>query len=710
MANGQATVNRFFGGLRMLSGRRAGTLGALALLGATCLGAQVVKAPRYTGGIDAPTQQVNLPALPAALSAHGTVVEDVVVRVNDQIISRSDVERSQQLLVQEAQEQHTPEYEQAQKQKDMLRDMIDQQLLLSKAKELGLNADADVIRQLDDIRKQNKMDSMDDLERAAKAQGVSFEDFKAKIRNQILTQQVVRDEVGRRLQMSPADEAKYYSDHKNEFQQPEQVRLSEILVPLPETATPAEIVQAERKANELKTQVMQGGDFAAVAKKSSGGPSAPQGGELGMFKRGALAKVLEDQTFDLKVGDSTQPIRTRQGFVILKVTAHDQAGPAPMKDVEPQIQEALYMNAMQPALRTYLTKLREQSYVDIQPGFIDSGASSRETKPVFTAYAPPPVKKKKVKSKARFDRGGRYSTVAAKKSVVSSPDTTGGRTLTGSEAVTTEPAANVDASTGMAKISAPTKPNGKPGKVKREKVRFGQAPRAALPDNDIASDGSAPVSQPAATVPAPSGLLGGVSSDAPAVASTSADITDNPLTPVAPARSKTRFAAKASEVKEKKAKVVTAKLNEKALATATPATTDEKLAQQTQAAPLGLGGDTSKKPKKPAKVKGAPKQRLEDKKKTEPAPTQTVEPTANPALAPTADTPASTRPATTPAAAGTDRQPSTTTRSQTPETVPNSSVPRSVPRESDTTLPPVTQPVPGQNQTGQPVPGTNPPN
>ena len=705
--------DKFFGTIKMLSGRRAGTLGALALLGATCgfsAGAQVVKAPRYTGGIDAPTQQVNLPALPAALTAHGTVVEDVVVRVNDQIISRSDVERSQQLLVQEAQEQHTPEYEQAQKQKDMLRDMIDQQLLLSKAKELGLNADADVIRQLDDIRKQNKMDSMDDLERAAKSQGVSFEDFKAKIRNQILTQQVVRDEVGRRLQMSPADEAKYYSDHKNEFQQPEQVRLSEILVPLPETATPAEIVQAERKANELKTQIMKGDDFAAIAKKSSGGPTAQQGGELGMFKRGALAKVLEDQTFDLKSGETTQPIRTRQGFVILKVTAHDQAGPAALKDVEPQIQEALYMNAMQPALRAYLTKLREQSYVDIQPGFIDSGASSRETKPVFTAYAPPPVKKKKVKSKARFDRGGHFSTVAAQKSVVASPDTTGGRTLTGAESATTESAANVDTSTGLARISAPAKPNGKPGKVKREKIRFGQAPRTALADGDVAADASAPVSQPAATAPAPSGLLGGVSSDAPAVASTSADLTDNPLTPVAPTRTKTRFAAKAGEVKEKKAKIVTAKQQEKAIATATPATTDEKLAQQTQAAPLGLGGDTSKKLKKPAKVKGAPKQRLEDKKKTEPAAPQTVDQTANPALAPTADTPASTRPAGTPASTGTDRQPSSTAPTQAPQTVPNSSVPRSVPKESDTTLPPVTQPVPGQTQTGQPVPGTNPPN
>ena len=95
-----------------------------------------------------------------------------------------------------------------------------------------MNADAEVIRRLDDIRKQNKMASLDDLEKAARAQGVSFEDFKAQIRNQILQQQVVRDEVGRRLQMTQAEEQKFYDEHKSEFEQPEQVRLSEILVPL----------------------------------------------------------------------------------------------------------------------------------------------------------------------------------------------------------------------------------------------------------------------------------------------------------------------------------------------------------------------------------------------------------------------------------------------------------------------------------------------
>ncbi len=225
----------------------------------------------------------------------------------------------------------------------------------------------------------------------------------------MITQQVVRDEVGRRLQMTQGQEQAYYDAHKQEFAQPEQVRLSEILVPLAADADAAAVAQAQKKADDIAAKVKAGDKFDDLAKQFSGGPTASQGGDLGAFKRGALAKVLEDQTFDLKAGEATAPIRTRQGFVILKVTEHQQPGVPPLKEVEPQIQEAMYMQQMQPALRAYLTKLREEAYIDIKPGFVDTGASSKQTKPVFSAYAAPTPKKKRVVQKARFDRGSRSS-------------------------------------------------------------------------------------------------------------------------------------------------------------------------------------------------------------------------------------------------------------------------------------------------------------
>src|SRR2546429_1657260 len=158
------------------------------------------QAPRYQSPLSAPNApqpQLALPVTPA-ITPNGTVVEDVVVHVNDLIISRSDVERAELALAQENQQAGATAAEAAERQKNLLRDMIDKQLLLSRGKELGINADAEVIRRLDEIRKQNKMDTMEDLEKAARQQGVSFEDFKAGIRDNEDNLRGVRDERGRR--------------------------------------------------------------------------------------------------------------------------------------------------------------------------------------------------------------------------------------------------------------------------------------------------------------------------------------------------------------------------------------------------------------------------------------------------------------------------------------------------------------------------------
>ena len=606
-------------------------------------GLMVAQTPRYQSPINAPVPQnrLILPVTPA-ISPGGTVVEDVVVRVNDQIISRSDVQRSQEQLEQELQQSNATPADAAERQTNMLRDMIDQQLLLSRAKELGLNADAEVIRRLDEIRKQNKLDTMEDLEKAARQQGVSFEDFKANIRNGILTQQVVRDEVGRRLQMTQAQEQAFYDAHKGEFTQPEQVRLSEILVPTPADANDATVAQAQAKASALEARLKTGAKFEDVAKSDSGGPTAAQGGELGEFKRGALAKVLEDQTFGLKAGEFTAPVRTRQGFVILKVTAHTDAGVPPLKEVEPQVQEAMYMDQMQPALRAYLTKLREDAYIDIKPGFVDAGSSTKQTKPVFTAYAPPVVKRKKTTQKQRFDRGGRFSTakgagpatagagatagVAAAGAPILTPP---GGAGAGAAAVTATPVA---ASVPVARATPVTTTGGEMAKitrgkkVKREKIRFGQAPRTALPSGTeqagLAHDDGLGANHDAnaAAAPAPGTVIAPLeTASVSGSGSGSANVTDvNPLAPVAGRQAKTRYSARAKQVKAAKVAKKDAKVQEKVIATAAPETADEKLAAQTQAAPLGLSGDTAKKQKK-VRVKGAPKERLADRAPTAPA-------------------------------------------------------------------------------------------
>ena len=345
-------------------------------------------------------------ALPVILRADDPVIEEIIARVNNQIVTRSEYVHSKEELKKEAQQQDPVNADKlvAERDKDVLRDLIDQELLLEKGKDMGITADTEVIKKLDSMRKDMKLDSMEELEKAAQSQGISFEDFKQNLRNQIITQQVIGKEVGSRLAINKEDEQKFYDEHKSEMEQPETIRLSEILVstdakPNDTTDEAQRLQAAQAKADDLLAQIRKGAKFDEVAKKNSDGPTAAQGGDLGDFKRGTLAKELEDKTFAMKAGDVSDVIRTKQGFVILKVTEHHNAGVPPLSEIEPRIQDALYMQKLQPALREYLTKLREDAFIDIKAGYVDSGASPNQTKPIETAAKEPGAKDLKKKKK-----------------------------------------------------------------------------------------------------------------------------------------------------------------------------------------------------------------------------------------------------------------------------------------------------------------------
>jgi len=357
---------------------------------------------------------IALACLPAL--AAGQVVEEIVARVNNQIITRSEFSRSKDQLRDEVKQQDPNDADKVYgaKEKDVLRDLIDQQLLLDKGKDLGITGDTDLVKRLDEMRKSMKLDSLEALEKEAEKQGISWEDFKQQQKNQIITQKVIGEEVSSKLSITKEEAEKFYDEHKKEMEQPEFIRLAEILVaPKTSSITPdpkltgaaptdsknaedeaakqaadaTALAAAEVKAHDLLKQIRDGANFDDVAKKYSDGPSAADGGALGMFKRGQLAKELEDKTFAMKAGDVTDVIRTKQGYVILKVLDHQQAGIPSLKDAMPKIQDALYYEKLQPALRAFLTKLREDAYIKLAQGYVDTGASPNQTLPIETTSA-----------------------------------------------------------------------------------------------------------------------------------------------------------------------------------------------------------------------------------------------------------------------------------------------------------------------------------
>jgi len=233
---------------------------------------------------------------------------------------------------------------------------------------------------------------LDDLEKAVTAQGFNWEDFKTNIRNRLLTQEVIRREVGSHINITHDEAEKYYNEHKQEFVKPEQVALSAIEIKT-EGKKESEIPELKAKAQKLHDRVKDGEDFGELAKRFSDGSTAQQGGYLGVYKRGELSKELEDIVFKLNRNDLTDVIETKQGFLVLKVMEHYDEGQQPFDKVENDIMDRLYSQKMEPALREYLKTLREQSYVVIKPGFQEmAGGGNSEIQEV---NATPEVAKEK---------------------------------------------------------------------------------------------------------------------------------------------------------------------------------------------------------------------------------------------------------------------------------------------------------------------------
>jgi peptidyl-prolyl cis-trans isomerase SurA len=333
-------------------------------------------------------------------SGDGKTVEEIIARVNNEIITQSELDKARNSAEEDARQDcanHcTPEQLQtaiAERQNHALRDLIDQSLLAQRGKDMGVSVETEVVKQLDQIRIANKLPDMDALEKAVTSQGINWDDFKNNIRTRALTQLVIGREVGSHITIGREEAKKYYEEHKSEFVRQEQVGLRAIEIKTegkPESELPA----LKKKAESMITRVNDGEDFSELAKRFSDGSTAAQGGYLGVYKRGELSKEIEDKVFNMKKNEMTPVIETKQSYLILQVTERYEEGEQPFEKVEPEIMDHLYTQRMEPAMREYLKTLREQSYVVIKPGYQEmAGGGNSEIQEVNTT--PEATKEKK---------------------------------------------------------------------------------------------------------------------------------------------------------------------------------------------------------------------------------------------------------------------------------------------------------------------------
>lgn len=301
------------------------------------------------------------------------VIERIIARVNGEIITQRQFEREREKVRQQMSQQFSgAELEGKVREygKDLLRDLIDQALMVQKAKDLDISVETDVVKRQDEIRRGLNLASLEDLQKEVEKQGLVWEDFKDNIRRNLLVREVVGREVGRTIIISREESRKFFEEHQQEFASPGGVELAQVLISN-EKHKPEE---AEKRAKEALAELKAGQKWAEVVRKySDDTATANEGGGIGFMKDGTLAASINDAVAKLDNNEFTDLIPVKTGYIILKVLERRRQGIPTFDEVEQKVGEYLYGQRMQPAMRQYLVTLRKDSYVYLAPGYVDSG-------------------------------------------------------------------------------------------------------------------------------------------------------------------------------------------------------------------------------------------------------------------------------------------------------------------------------------------------
>jgi|ERR1035441_1638202 peptidyl-prolyl cis-trans isomerase SurA len=307
---------------------------------------------------------------PQARAAH--VVERIIARVNGEIITQRQFEKKKADLRADLSQQYSgPELDAKvnDESKNLLRNLIDQSLMVQKAKDEDINVDTDLIKRLDQMRQQSKQATIEDLQKAAEETGINWEDFKEQIRRQLLMQEVISRNVGSRLVITREEMRKYYEQNKDDFKSEGMVHLAEILI----SNTKYKPDEAEKRAKAAVAELKGGAKFSAMVKKYSDDPSADQGGDIGLQKMGVAAPAINAAISKLDTNENTDAIPIKSGYLILRLLERFSPGVPKFEEVESRVNETLYSQRMEPKMREYLTQLRKDSYIFKAPGYIDTG-------------------------------------------------------------------------------------------------------------------------------------------------------------------------------------------------------------------------------------------------------------------------------------------------------------------------------------------------
>jgi parvulin-like peptidyl-prolyl isomerase len=309
--------------------------------------------------------------------AGGEILERILVKVNGEILTQTDLEQRQILALRQRNVQLREEdlasdgkLQQllAEITPDVLVETIDEMLLVQRGRELGYRlTDEQFQKILESIKKENRLENEEQFQAALRQEGMTLEDLRRSIERRMLIERVQQVEVLQKLSITEEEARAYYAAHQDRFRTPATVTLREILVAVPETkpeARAAAEAEARARAETARRRIAAGEDFAAVAAELSDAPSKANGGLVGPIAVAELAPALVEALDTLQPGQVSEPIRTGRGFHIVKLESRSPAAVRPFEEVRDEIADRVFEERRREALQKYLERLRAQAIIE----------------------------------------------------------------------------------------------------------------------------------------------------------------------------------------------------------------------------------------------------------------------------------------------------------------------------------------------------------
>ena len=305
-------------------------------------------------------------------SGGSEVVDRVVALVNGDMITLSELERQVVIQGERLGVPDDPEV-QATFRRQVLEGIVDNTLILQVADQRGLRVPD---RYFDEWKeatiKEMNLPNEAEFIRQVELQGSNIEELKKQFLEGVLIQEIRRQDIEERVQISEPEIEQRYRENVDEFVRPPQVRLRELVVHVTEAGE----AEAQGRLAEARRLIDAGTDFGEVAKVQSESGSAESGGDLGLFQVSELEESFRSVVSELETGAVSDPIRIGESLYLLKVDERTEESTTPLDEVRNQIAESLYSEKMATEMDNFVSNLRENAIVEIR---LEEGGSATES-------------------------------------------------------------------------------------------------------------------------------------------------------------------------------------------------------------------------------------------------------------------------------------------------------------------------------------------